>query len=358
MTGTSIDGLDTALVEIQGAGLKMKPTVKNYLSKPLGELSSRLRLISQRIPITAKEIAKTAHDLAILHLEALNELIGNNKIDLVCVHGQTVYHAPPLSLQMINPTPIAIGLNVPVVTDLRAADLAMGGQGAPITPIADFTLYRSSNERRGIVNLGGFCNMTLLPKTPANAEKTFKSAISRIIGRDVCACNQILDNIARKLFKIPMDVDGDKSRAGEVKSEPFDAMMQHLKNQAASKRSLGTGDEIFIGWIDKYRENFGPEDLARSACAAIAAAIALNCEATDRIILAGGGSKNKTLVEEITGRSNIPVEFSCEHGIPSTHREAAAMAALGALCQDRVPITLPQVTGATTSSISGIWALP
>lgn len=358
MTGTSIDALDIALVEIHGYGLDARHSVKRCLSRPLGDLTVKLRLITQRIPVTAKEIAKIAHSLAILHLNALKEIIGNEKIDLVSVHGQTVYHAPPLSLQMINPTPIAVGLNVPVVTDLRAADLAHGGQGAPITPIADFLLYRSFAKICCIVNLGGFCNLTLLPKCPKKIPKNIQSLISQIRGQDVCACNQILDAIARRLFRVPLDVDGARSFKGSIKSKPFVQLESRLKTQAARGRSLGTGDELISDWLDQFGNKYSPEDLARSACAAIASAIVSKCSLSDCIILAGGGVKNKTLVEEIQKRSKIPVELSDKNGIPSTHREAAAMAVLGALCRDRVPITLPQVTGVLSNSISGVWALP
>ncbi|MGR3319498.1 MAG: anhydro-N-acetylmuramic acid kinase [Candidatus Anammoxibacter sp.] len=365
MTGTSIDGLDIALVEIEGYGLDIRCSVKRCISKPLGDLSKRLRLITQRMPITAKEIAQVAHGLSILHLDALKELIDGEKIDLVSVHGQTVYHAPPLSLQMINPTPIAIGLNVPVVTDLRAADIAHGGQGAPITPIADFLLYRSNTETQCIVNLGGFCNLTLLQKCPEKIEKkNIETVLSKIKGQDVCACNQILDTLARRLFKIPFDVDGKLSSNGSIKPEPFDHLESHLKNQAArgsSGSSLGTGDELISDWIRQFSSKYSSEDLVRSASAAIASTVVFRCKSADRIILAGGGVKNKTLVAEITKRSgivNIPVELSDEKGIPSTHREAVAMSVLGALCQDRVPITLRQVTGASSSSISGVWVLP
>ena len=361
MTGTSIDGLDIALVEIDGHGLDIRCTVKQCISRPLGDLAGRLRLITQRIPITAKEIAQVSHRLSIIHLDALKELTDAEKIDLVSVHGQTVYHAPPLSLQMINPTPIAIGLNVPVVTDLRAADIVHGGQGAPITPIADFLLYRSNTETQCIVNLGGFCNLTLLGRFPEQTGKNIEPVLSKIKGQDVCACNQILDTLARRLFKVPFDVDGLLSSKGVIKPEPFDYLKSHLEEQStrgSRGSSLGTGDELISDWIKRFSGEYTSGDLVRSASAAIASTVVFKCASADRIILAGGGVKNKTLVAEITKRSKIPVELSDEKGIPSTHREAVAMSVLGALCQDRVPITLPQVTGASSSSISGVWVLP
>ncbi len=120
-------------------------------------------------------------DAALLHVEAVRAL-GCERLDLVVAHGQTVYHAPPLSWQLCAPGPIAHALQVPVLCDLRSADIAAGGQGAPITPIADHILFRHAREARAVVNLGGFCNITTLP---AGDDAT------RVRGGDVCACNQV-----------------------------------------------------------------------------------------------------------------------------------------------------------------------
>ena len=376
MTGTSIDGLDAALVQIEGNGLTMKVKVLRALSRSFGELAKPLRRLSQQQPMTAGQIVRAAHDLSDLHLYTLRELIGNQTPDLVAVHGQTVFHKPPLSWQLINPAPIAYGLNVPVVYDLRSADLAAGGEGAPITPIADFILFRSSTESRSIVNLGGFCNVTILPPSSpveqrANAEITSPpgqrggsgnnipenfTILSQIIGKDVCVCNQLLDLIANKLFHRSYDSGGFQAAHGSVKSDPFERLTMLLSEQADSKRSLGT-DDVLENWLDKCSGHHIAQDIARTACAAIAETIVKNSLPTDRLILAGGGTANKTLVREIRDRCEQPVELSDKFGVPFKYREAAAIAVLGALCQDNVPITLPQVTGVLEAPLSGCWIL-
>lgn len=357
MTGTSIDGLDAALVSIEGEGLNMRPSVKRCLSRPLGGLAGPLRCIARGAHVSAREITTIARDLALLHLETLRTLVNGNRPDLIAVHGQTVFHAPPLSWQLINPVPIAIGLGAPVVTDLRAADLASGGQGAPITPIADLVLFRSHSEALSIVNLGGFCNLTLLPRITEDSPEGIETLTGRIIGCDVCACNQILDAMSRELFNTPFDVDGGHATAGRLQVEPFKALTALLETQSNGGRSLGTGDEL-AAWVSPYRNRYPPEDILRTACSAIASTIVSASGQADRIILAGGGVKNQTLVKEISSRSSVPVELSDTMGVPATYREAVAMAILGALCQDRVPITLPQITGVHTPPISGIWILP
>ncbi len=366
MTGTSIDGLDAALVRITGQGLAMKVTVLNCLEVELGDLAIPLKRLSLQQSMKAEEIARTAHDFGLLHLKALRELAGGSKLDLISVHGQTVLHKPPLSWQLINPSVIAYGLDTPVVYDLRAADLASGGEGAPITPLADFILFRSSSETRGIVNLGGFCNVRILPHIPPSVSRggqrggikhPTSPCIDNIAGMDVCSCNQLLDSIADKLFGEPYDDNGQHAAKGEVLPEGFETLLRMLSDQANERRSLGTGDEL-EEWLHKYSSGNSAEDIVRTACAAVAQAIVNSCQPVDRLIIAGGGVKNSTLMSEIRDRATIPVDLSDDYDIPFKFREAVAMAVLGALCQDRIPITLPQVTEIEIAPVSGCWVIP
>lgn len=342
MTGTSLDGLDVSLVEIGGRGLTIKASIVRSLSLPLGELTEPLRRLSLQEPMTVGKIAEVARNFGLLHLEALRELLDDQKANLVVIHGQTVFHKPPLSCQLINPAPVANGLGVPVVYDLRAADLAAGGEGAPITPLADFVLFRGDNETRCVVNLGGYCNVTIIPN---------------ITGRDICSCNQLLNRIAGEFFQEPFDKDGLHASQGKVQAEPYKALIRLLNDQAKSKRSLGTGDEPGE-WLKEYLGNYKAQDIARTACAAVAETIVNSCKSADRLILAGGSVKNRTLVNEIQHYAGVPVSMSDEFGVPAQYREAVCMAVLGALCQDRIPITLPQVTGVDNPPISGSWILP
>jgi 1,6-anhydro-N-acetylmuramate kinase len=205
MTGTSIDSLDVALVEITGTGLAMTAHFVRGHTVSLGELAPRLRALAEQEPMTAGEIATLSREFALLHVEAVRALMRDepSPADLICVHGQTVYHKPPVSWQLLTPSIIAHEVGVPVVHDLRAADLAKGGQGAPITPIADWVFFGHLPGPLGIVNLGGFCNVTLLPGADATIAES--QELNAIKGMDVCACNQLLDAIARKLLNREYD---------------------------------------------------------------------------------------------------------------------------------------------------------
>jgi anhydro-N-acetylmuramic acid kinase len=349
MTGTSIDGLDAALVEIEGVGLEMKARVLRCVSRPLDEVGTTLRMLAEQRPMIASEIAAAMHTFAMLHAAAVQELLGREKCDLICVHGQTVFHRPPHSWQLMQPAPIVRAIGCPVVYDLRAADLAAGGQGAPITPIADWVLFREAGLGLTIANLGGFCNLTIIPP---NGDEP-----SDIRAMDVCSCNQLLDTIARMLMRVPYDKDGERAAAGQVNDEALQDLDGILASQAGARRSLGTGDEVGE-WVSRFRARISPEDLAATACEAIGQAIALHVQDCRCVLIAGGGVRNQALVRSIGSCCSVRVSTTDDHGVPAAYREAAGFAVLGALCQDKVPVTLPQVTGVSKSPLSGAWVYP
>lgn len=351
MSGTSMDALDVALVEARGAGLQISIRLERVCTRPLGEIGRRLERLALGHPHTAEEITRLGYDFALLHLEVLQHLLGDDVPDLVAVHGQTVYHQPPLSWQLFNPAPVAAGLGVPVVCDLRSADLALGGQGAPITPLADWVMFRHPTERRIVANLGGFANCTFLPPAPDGEDANLW--IQSVQGRDVCVCNLLLNRLSQQCLGQPYDRDGSTAMEGKVNEGLFEELRIMLGRQAVQNRSLGTGDEHF-DWVESHRMRISAGDLLRTTCAAIGEVVTANMDA-DLVILAGGGTRNRALVKEIRSRSPIPVVLSDELGIPSAYREAMAMAVLGALAMDGVSTTLVQVTGASRAVVGGVW---
>lgn len=366
MTGTSLDGLDAALLAVENKGLDMTVKVVQCLSKPLGALEAGLRGLADQQAMTPKQISTLSLQFALLHADTITELVGKQKLDLIAVHGQTVFHEPPASWQLFNAAPVAKAFNAPVVFDFRAADLAAGGQGAPITPLADHVLFRNLERRWAILNLGGYCNATVAPEAAGAPRLKGKplpnSLIKGYIGFDICACNHLLDRVARELLKKPYDEGGKAARAGRIIDDAMWSLAALLGGQHKLHRSLGTGDELGQ-WMNRYKAKVSPQDLAHTVCEAVSQAIthalAQRCKTLDRILLAGGGVKNQVLVDAIKAHCQIDTETTDQHGIPAKHREAICMAVLGALCQDRVPITIPSVTGvADPAPIGGVWALP
>jgi 1,6-anhydro-N-acetylmuramate kinase len=354
MTGTSLDGIDVATAEITGAGLAMRARLVRHGTADLGPLSGELRRAADQEPMTAEAFAELALALGERYADAIDAAAeGIDRLSLISLHGQTIVHRPPVSWQLINPAPVAQRFNCPVVFDLRQADLAAGGQGAPITPAADWVLFGDAAARRAVVNLGGFCNVTVLGDDGAEP-------LGGMRGFDVCVCNRLLDEAARRTLDAPYDQDGRAARRGEAQDHAVRELSEILCRQRASCRSLGTGDEAF-SWIAAHAERLLPEDLAASAVEAVARAIAeaLADHDVDEIIVAGGGARNRALLDALRRRARCPLLASDERGVPVQAREALAMAVLGALSADGVPITLPRVTGrGDPAPIAGSWCLP
>ncbi len=354
MSGTSCDGIDASLVRIDGEGLHFRATHVRSASMDLGELGDRLMAFARGAACTAADITRMAAELSKAHADVVRDALAGQSCDLVAVHGQTVFHAPPLGWQLIEPNTIAEAVNAPVVCGLRGADLARGGQGAPITPIADWVLLRADDESRAVVNLGGFCNATILPAAAPPHDTQ---------GFDVCACNQLLDALARLAINEPYDHDGRAALAGTADPAIHARLADRLAAQASARRSLGSRDEpgsAGDGWTDLLHDcvrSGDAADVLRSAATAIATVVAQSEVAqADRVLLAGGGVMNAALKHELADALAAPVETTDHAGVPARYREAIAMAVLGALSADGIPITLPSVTGCgQPAPIAGVW---
>ncbi|MEQ9454994.1 MAG: anhydro-N-acetylmuramic acid kinase, partial [Phycisphaeraceae bacterium] len=199
MTGTSLDGLDAALVRVEGVGLSMSAEVVGHHAERLPEgLAETLRSLAEGTAHPAADFLRAGREVGGLYargVAALLERCGAGvEVDLVAAHGQTVWHIGEehLSWQLFDPWPLVREVGVPVVFDLRQADLIAGGQGAPITPIADPILY-GRDRRLAVVNLGGVCNYTV--SLPAEG-----GGFPEVVAGDLCPCNLMLDGLARALL--------------------------------------------------------------------------------------------------------------------------------------------------------------
>lgn len=370
MTGTSLDGLDVALVKITGSGLGMKAELLGHLAEPMpNALRSELMSLASgeaREPIVSMRAARA---LGELHADCLAKLLAGglvppsaSPIDFVTAHGQTIWHAPrdareqpgggPKSWQLFDPWPIVRRLKLPVCYDLRQADLIAGGEGAPLTPIADWVMYRAFADL--VLNLGGVCNGTLLDHD-----------LTEIKGRDIGPCNLLLDGLCQHLFGTAYDRDGQIASAGEINGSAQQIIFKHPRcNHGVFEGSLGRED-FGKAWLEgiaaESAEVCGKEDLLASAADAIAGMIDdwWPCEPESRVVLAGGGSRHRYLVARIRERVGCKdVLLSDDVSIPCEAREAMGWAVLGALSQDGVPVSLPQVTGAKAPGVAGVWAYP
>lgn len=342
MTGTSMDGVDAVAIEIDGFGLDMQVRYIALTSTDLGDARDLLRQLAKNGG-TDEQMSSGAIAVGELTLTSINAL-ALPKIDAIALHGQTVFHAPPTSVQLIDASIIATSFDCAVLTDPRQQDLALGGQGAPITPLADWVLFRDYELSTAVVNLGGFCNITCIPAHASPCDVT---------GFDLCSCNLLLNTVSQQLLGMEYDEDGKVASTGT----PCDAVVEEIKMQLqlqhSEHRSLGTNDDLRDFILTKTE--IAPNDLLASIHVAIGACVNDATQEYGRVLLAGGGVFNKVLV------SNIAHTGTTETlGVPIQAREGMAMAILGALALDGISITLPQVTGRqeTTDVVGWTYAKP
>lgn len=366
MTGTSLDALDACLVRIVNRGPAMQAFLAGHQSHSLASLREALLTLASDQPQTALVYMRTARRFGEMHAHAIQQLCRTflpeqAALSLIAAHGQTICHrsGERLSWQLLDPWPITRQLGTPVVYDLRQADLVADGEGAPITPMADWLLFRDAGRSRAVVNLGGVCNMTLLPAG---------TGCEHVAAGDVGPCNLLLDGLARHLFNEPYDADGRRAASGHVRRALVEEIDRHISAAMDEARTLGR-EQFSDRWITrlisacKREESEGGDvdrsDLLASAVEAVARRIAADARlrGVEEVIVAGGGAKHPGLVQALSRHlPRTSVTRSEALGVPVDAREALAMAVLGALCHDGVAITLPQVTGATAPGVAGTWA--
>jgi anhydro-N-acetylmuramic acid kinase len=376
MSGTSANGIDTAICRMKGApesgtttvelvhaGVVPYPDdVRDILQRQISNLDVRL------VAELHARIGEAFADAAQVALKTAQ--IPARDLDAVGSHGQTVYHhsrqpgVERVTLQLGDGDRLAMRLGAPVFFDFRARDVALGGEGAPLTPYADGVLYGAGDPvGRAVVNLGGIANVTFLA-----ADRR------AITGFDVGPANAPLDRIARRLTsgRQSYDVGGDLARKGTVVQTLLEELVAADTFIAAPPpKSTGFeayGDAFVDGLVARYG---GPLDVhvlrtvVEFCAVAIATAVTRDRPAgfppVREVILAGGGVENPALLEAIAARcrpSGVTVRRSEELGVPSSAREAMAFAIFAHEALLGAPSSLPAVTGARQSAVLGKLCLP
>ncbi len=356
MSGTSADGIDAAAIEI---GTGPRPAIR-FLAHLAREYPNALRY---RIIATASGAPLPVHDLATLHAalgdayaDAASALIAtlDRKPDCIAIHGQTVAHYPAehTTLQIGDAARVAVATGVPVIDDFRSADIAAGGEGAPLVPFADHLLFADGTPRV-LLNLGGIANLTLLPTDRAGD----------VVAFDTGPANMVLDQLARKAGA-ERDEDGAGAARGQVVQRALDAALAHPYFARRAPKSTGREDfgNAFVQTLlrDVDRDGGSLDDALATATALAVESIALGLAGETpagvgwrELVVAGGGALNRTLLSRITERVGLPVRSTADLGIPVEAREAVAFAILGAYRLRGEPNTLPRCTGASRAVSAG-----
>jgi len=355
MSGTSLDGIDAALVDFQDNETHLVEF--EYLPYS-DEIQSTIQKISKpESLISLKEYGAMDAQLGSLFAKAVNALLAKAAIPTSSVkaigsHGQTIYHAPdirfPFSLQIGDPNIIAETTGITTVADFRRRDIAAKGQGAPLVPAFHQAVFQHPNEHRCIVNIGGIANITVLPRNQS----------AEVIGFDTGPGNTLMDLWIKLHRNLPYDKNGAWGKTGKINHDLVALLKQDAYFNAAPPKS--TGKEYFsLPWIYQYFDAFSykAEDVQASLCfltaITICDAVKKHAPATERILICGGGIHNDYLLELIQQNIDCPVESTERYGIHPDHVEAVAFAWLARQTMNNLPGNLKEVTGALDSVILG-----
>ncbi len=359
MSGTSADAIDSALVQIDENGMRLL----RFLSLPYdAEIRQAIfRLMEDRAGV--RELSRMHVQLGRLFAEAALAVLQGESADLVASHGQTVAHLPgeepPSTLQIGEASVIAQRVGAPCVADFRPADMALGGQAAPLVPAFDAWLLRAQgpNLDRVAINLGGMANCTWVPHSHTRP----------VEGWDSGPGNVLLDALAEQYCATRCDLGGALASLGTVDPAILEEMLQHPYFHQDGPRS--TGRETFgRDFLQPYLERIGAADLMRTALALTCRSLvdSLRPRAQGQAfeaVVGGGGVHNPVLLNDLRDQlATLPgfqgLRSFADFGIDPDAREACAFAYLGHQTMLGRPGSLPSVTGARRPAVLGRISFP
>ncbi len=363
MSGTSLDGVDAALVELTGTSEQTKVSLKEFITVPFSA-TEKAQIQAQLANATSSVEGLCSLDFALGRsfgqaVLAVCQKAGISSDNLVFVasHGQTLYHLPDppegetrSTMQLGNAAIIAELTHTTVVSDFRARDMAVGGQGAPIVPYSEYVLYRSPDHTRILQNIGGIGNATII-KQNAKLEDLFAF--------DTGPGNMVIDELCRHFFHEEYDDGGKHGAAGTVNQTVLQALLKHP--YFAEQPPKTTGREVFgKQYTEALLANYDlkADDWIATATAltaqTIADAIKPFAPAGTQLIVGGGGSYNPTLLAMIAkAAQGVEVLTQEQLGLRSDAKEAIAMTILGNQTLHHLPSNVPSATGASRPVILG-----
>lgn len=357
ISGTSMDGVDAALVDCSGPEPRLAATHQGEYSE---ELAARLRAAAQsKGECELAEAAALDAEVAAAFAETALALQGGagcdaDQIEAIGSHGQTLWHAPdahpPHTVQIGSPARIAALSGMVTVGDFRGADMALGGQGAPLAPVFHQWLFGRSGETRAVVNIGGIANLSVL------------AGDGGVTGYDTGPGNTLLDSWARTCRGEAYDENGRWARSGQVNAGLLKRLLSDDYFSAPAPKS--TGPEHFnLHWLERSGiSDKAPEDvqatLLELTAASIAGAVQASC-AGAALAVCGGGASNSYLMERLA--ANCPESSPVTTDAWSVHPDWVEAAGFALLARARLlhePGNEPAVTGASKALPLGGVFLP
>lgn len=389
LSGTSADGIDAAVVQIVGAGVTASVTLIASTTVPYPtSVRQELFALFEQHPPVLKRLTILHRVIGELFAEAAHLVCQKAGIPLASLfvigsHGQTVWHQPepdpslplavPSTLQIGSPAVIALRTGVPVVSDFRQADIAAGGQGAPLVPYFDWVTLRDTARARAVQNIGGIANVTYLPPG---------GGLDNVLAFDTGPGTMVIDGLVQLLTDgtARFDRDGALAAAGRVDERLLAQLLEDPYLQCPPPKTTGreryglpfaqrllTQAGVPVGVLADPTSSVAMRqhacDLVATATAFTAHSIALAYRRwlppVDEIILCGGGSRNPVLVDHLRDLlSPVTVRLADEFGIDADAKEAMAFALLAHDACFGMPTNVPRATGASRAVTLGSLTLP
>ena len=375
MSGTSLDGVDAALVRLAGPAEQPRVRLRAFVTLPYPpEVKQWVMRVALGDQSTAGEVSQLNFLLGELFAKAALRVcrvahVSPQRVSVIGSHGQTIYHqgrpemmpghraaVGPNTLQIAEPAVIAERTGVPVVADFRAADVAAGGQGAPLVPMVDYVLLRDARKGTVALNIGGIANVTVIPADASPLD---------VVGFDTGPGNMVSDALVRHFTgeRENYDAGGRVAALGKV-NEPLlaDALCHPFflrpPPKSAGREQFGQ-DFVARYFFSRRRTRF--ENLLRTSLELTARTIAgalarfvFPGEKIDRLIVSGGGAHNRLLMKRLVELlPRLKVELSDRYGLPVDAKEAIAFAILADRTLHGLPGNLPSVTGARRAVVLG-----
>jgi anhydro-N-acetylmuramic acid kinase len=373
MSGTSADGINVALVRIQGRGFRSRFELLAHYEFPYPVNVRRAVLATMNAgSASVANLSRLNFLLGELYADAVRAAQRRARLDceLVGCHGQTLYHqgGPALFLgrriactwQSGEAAIVAAKIGVPVVSDFRPADMAAGGKGAPLVPFLDYALYRHRRYGRIVQNLGGIANLTAIPP---------RAFPEDVVAFDTGPGNMVIDAVSEHLFERPFDRNGRIAARGK----PIERVLQQLLRnpffrqkppKTAGREQFG---REFVGELLRLCRRADEHDIVATATALTARSIGVAVRKFvlplveppvrfRELVVSGGGTNNLTLmrmIREELAPLKMRVRTSDDFGLPSQAKEAVAFAMLAYQTWRHLPSNIPSATGAERPAILG-----
>jgi anhydro-N-acetylmuramic acid kinase len=372
MTGTSLDGVDAALVEIVGSGFFTRIKLKHFVSLPFDSaVREELMKVASGKMTSGHAISQLNFLLGILYSDAVSRLCREARIDvaqldLIGSHGQTIFHqSEPSSfcgrqiastLQIGEASFLAEKTGATIISDFRPRDMAAGGKGAPLIPYVDYLLFRDQRLGRLLLNIGGIANVTSIPAA---------AKMSQVKAFDTGPGNMVMDALVRRFThgEKRFDARGDMARSGSVIPDLLDHLlaMDYFSRRPPKTAGREQFGESFVAMLLERAIFHKVEDLVRTAAEVTACSIAKAIESfaipeahIDQLVVSGGGARNEFLVARLKALlPQLEFLYSGDLGIPADAKEAIGFAILANETFNLHAGNVPSATGARHPVVLG-----